>query len=400
MWVSQDNFNDYGVGNSIGSCTGGFGWTSGWTLGAGTITTETAPSGMSTVALRCNDTGGNNYVYRLVDEVSSGQLSFDLLSSITTGNAVSGVSLRNTSESTCIQVFFNNGNLVLSGKPSISEGFESYTTGTSLNGGSGGLGWNANWATGTGNITTETAPSGGEGSKSAQCTDTSGGSTATRTFDGFTVGTITLKMRESITNPNQVCGFSIRNGSAAKVAQVFFDTSGNISDDSGNTFKSSYSANTWYTVAVEFDATNQPNKYRVTIDGGTPSSWITAINTFASINELRLEDYATNAHQTDWDGITNGVTPPVNLVTGFTANTVYSVTLDIDRANHQYRAKVNGGSYSSYIPEITDSNPTKFFFEDYNTNAHATWLDNIRGDGSPSNDGMLIPFLTTEWYTP
>jgi len=198
-----------------------------------------------------------------------------------------------------------------------ADSFDSYATGAELVGLSDGANWVSPWAaflTGwstptTGHKSVEVAPSGGQGGKAVRANTT----TEThyyREIAPLSAGSVSWRMRISITNPNDNIGVTLRSsiGNTGGRMYIRFGPTGNIEtyDDSGGVYETiqAYSADTWYQCEMQFDNTNQPNQYRARIDGGSWTPWNT-VNTgsYASITTIDLDSSATNAHTMWFDDI-------------------------------------------------------------------------------------------------
>jgi len=191
-----------------------------------------------------------------------------------------------------------------------TENFDSYTTGANLNGSSGGTGWGNNWSGTNGEWTVETAPAGMSG-KAARNTIVNGvmqrGLSAS-----ITAGTVRVNMQISITNPNDFMGVVLQDSGLTARMYVRFGPTGNLElYDSGTTSYVSfgtYSANTTYTIDIDFDDSAQPDKYRARVNGGTYSGYKTVDGgAYSNIGGVRIDGSATGTRTLWIDDIT---TPP------------------------------------------------------------------------------------------
>lgn len=162
-----------------------------------------------------------------------------------------------------------------------TDNFESYSTGASLNGGSGGSGWSGNWS--TSGTTVENAPAGMTG-KSAFITGNE--VEAVRTFTEPTgTNIVTFKMRPSVNNVAIRATF-VDTGVASRFL-VRFDSDGNIkAGGSGSDTLQAYSANTTYTIKVKFG--HNGNNFQVSIDGGAFSGDFATNGDPLTISQLNM----------------------------------------------------------------------------------------------------------------
>jgi len=177
-----------------------------------------------------------------------------------------------------------------------TEDFDSYSIADDLNGKTGGTNWSDAWAGTVATWSIQTAPSGGQGGLAAK--NTVANDTMLRNFTAITVGTVSIRMRCSITNPNDFLGGVLRDSGGTPRMFVRFGPTGNVEIyDSGIASYVSivaYSADTWYTVDIDFDTVAQPNLYRARVDGGTYSGYKTVDGgSYANIQCIRLDASAT-----------------------------------------------------------------------------------------------------------
>lgn len=185
------------------------------------------------------------------------------------------------------------------------ETFDSYSSGASLDGASGGSGWTGNWTAlfATTN-TAETAPSGGQGGMCYRSNTSTGQSFLTRAFSAISAGTIRFRIRVTNTSPNAFVGVIIES-SGTPIFYVRIN-GGNIQywDGAYNTIQA-VSADTWYTVEIEFDDATQNNQWRVRIDGGSWTSWVSAAAAFTTVDTFRIDKSATTSMTLYIDDIGN-----------------------------------------------------------------------------------------------
>lgn len=219
-----------------------------------------------------------------------------------------------------------------------TDNFNSYSDG-SINGANSGSGWAGAWSLASGTIDIQGTTT-YEGAK-AVTADTASADLASRQLTStVTVGTVYVAMRASTTT---IIGFFIlENGAGTGKMYIKFDSDGNIKafDNGTGTYQTiqAYSANTWYVLAIDFDNTGQPNKYRVKVNNGSYSSYYTVNGgTYSSISHVRLEtDSATGS--IFWDRISDtspGTDYPLTASVG-------SFTLTGQNANLKRGIKIIG----------------------------------------------------------
>lgn len=176
-----------------------------------------------------------------------------------------------------------------------TESFEGYTVGVDLADQSvpGGSGWAGGWTdNGIGHWTAENLG----GSRVARCGANTNNTHAYRTLATPAAdGALTWRMRIDVTNPSDFAGVTLDegapDGSNARcyiafagdgLIKIYDNASGYIS------LGVAYSANTWYTIALQFDAVT--NKYRAKVDSGPWSAWV-LVNTatLTTITHIRLD---------------------------------------------------------------------------------------------------------------
>lgn len=195
-----------------------------------------------------------------------------------------------------------------------TDDFDGYTTSADLDTQSGGANWAAAWAKLSGGaMTIETAPAGGQGGKAVRSQSATVDTQYDRTITAITAGTMGIRMRCSITNPNDNVAVKLKDGAVVYMA-VRFGPTGNFEIFNLNVYESmgvSYSVDTWYTVEIDFDDAAQPNLYRARINGGTYTAYKTVNGgDYAQIDRINLDDSATNAHTAWFDDIGLAGTPP------------------------------------------------------------------------------------------
>lgn len=193
-----------------------------------------------------------------------------------------------------------------------TDDFNGYSDG-SISGLNGGSGWSAGWSLASGTIDVQGTTT-YEGAK-AITANTSAADLVSRALTStVTVGTMYIAMRASATT---VVGFTIlENGAGTGKMYIKFDSDGNIKifDNGAGAYQTiqAYSANTWYLIAIDFDNTGQPNKYRAKVDNGSYTSYYTVNGgSYTSISHIRLET-DTGTGSVFWDRISD--TAPTTAV--------------------------------------------------------------------------------------
>lgn len=97
----------------------------------------------------------------------------------------------------------------------------------------------------------------------------------------------------------------------------------------------------------------------------------------------------------DSDGnikIFNGTGSTYDTIQAYSVDTWYTIEIDFDDAaqNDLYRARVNGGSYTSYklVNNTSYASINRFNIEDSATGAHTFWLDDIGLAGTPESGAV------------
>jgi len=177
------------------------------------------------------------------------------------------------------------------------------TSNGNLSGNTGGSGWSVGWAgAGTTNLNTSefqvdtVAPSEGVRSVHVDCASVSAYIERLLTT-AVTAGTVYMQVRCAQTNKVLILNLNKTTGSNTML--VKFDSDGNIKyyNDTSGAYVTiqAYSADTYYTVAFDFDTVAQANKYRVKINAGTYSSYVVVnAGTFSSITAVSFEHAASS----------------------------------------------------------------------------------------------------------
>lgn len=196
------------------------------------------------------------------------------------------------------------------------ESFDSYSISDDLDTKSGGSGWGGNWVCNTAAYIVDTAPSGGQGGLAIKEEQTTL-KTATRNLPAsISAGSFRFRSRVSGT-PNGVLQIMARESGSAEI-DIRFNGAGNIvriygSGGTSETLVSGFSLNTWYIFDVEFDDVAQPDKYRVSVDGGAFTAWqLVRTEAYTAMSDFRFSDDSTNAFT--WWNDDIRVTPTQSVV--------------------------------------------------------------------------------------
>ena len=164
-----------------------------------------------------------------------------------------------------------------------TETFDTLTDGD-LSGQGSGTGWSGNWSqvagTGTATVQGTVTQSGAKGVKIADTGGTGEVQIVRQLASATTSGVARCYFRSATTNDNNI-DFRLLQGSAEvdSLCSVRLESTGNIEmvygDGAGGNASlvvmSSYSADTWYAIDIEYDTSI--NQYRARVDGGTWTAW-------------------------------------------------------------------------------------------------------------------------------
>ncbi len=194
---------------------------------------------------------------------------------------------------------------------SATDNFDSYTVGVDLETLNGGTSWSGAWTKqAVGTQTIQLAPSGGQGGNAVRSASLTA-SAYDRTFANITSGTVSFRIQISNTSPDDFSGVELKEGTNfimhVKIA------GGQLQRYNGTTPAyeniQAVSANTWYTVDIQFDDAAQPDKYRVRVDGGAWTGWGGTNGAYTNINRFAIEDSSIVTSLNLWiDDIKNGGT--------------------------------------------------------------------------------------------
>ena len=191
-----------------------------------------------------------------------------------------------------------------------AENFDSYSTGVALDGLSGGTGWVSNWTkSSSGEDTIQVAPAGGQGGKAVF---TAYASQYYRDFTSFSEGTISIDIYSTTATPPDFSGIILNaaTGNNSKRCYVRLGpTSGQVQAYNGATYVQvgSFSVNTWVNIKVRIDSTNQLNKFGVSVDDGSWSSWMSCDGTFSDWEGIVFDSGDAYLY---YDDINDGTAPP------------------------------------------------------------------------------------------
>lgn len=147
-----------------------------------------------------------------------------------------------------------------------TENFDSYTNGDAINGKSGGSGWSTNWSsTGAGADVTNTQAQSGTLSLLPTAT-----TNPSRDFTNVTIGS-----HDSWFWYTTDTGL-VRYYNTGALLIAIRTNAGNVEAYDGVAYQvvGAVSTSTWFKVTIELDQTNQPFKYRCSVNGGTPTAWL------------------------------------------------------------------------------------------------------------------------------
>lgn len=139
---------------------------------------------------------------------------------------------------------------------------------------------------------------------------------ATRPIDAISAGLFYIVVRREAVSPGSAI-IQVGTADVGHLIQVKFDNDGNIKAYDGilETWINiiTHSAQQFYVVAIEFDDSAQPDKFRVKVHDGASWSawtdWLNAYEGFSTISQLKLFHWLTDTY---WDTITptDPTTPP------------------------------------------------------------------------------------------
>jgi hypothetical protein len=146
-----------------------------------------------------------------------------------------------------------------------TENFDSYANGDNISGKTGGSGWTTAWTNGDpGSVTNAQAQSG------TLSLLTGAGTNPSRDMTNVTIGS-----QDSWFYVNTDTGL-VRYYNSGNLLIAIRTSSGNVEAYDGSDYNvvAAFTNNTWFKVTIELDQTNQAYKYRTSVNGGTPTAWM------------------------------------------------------------------------------------------------------------------------------
>ncbi len=192
------------------------------------------------------------------------------------------------------------------------ENFNSYSV-NGLNGGNGGSGWSGAWSAHANyKIVSANQPPWDSSGKSVFLNSGNSDEHATRALaNPVSTGICYVAARTGATSCNQYVAMWRDSGGNTR-AYVRFDSSGNIVLNGTNI--QSYSINTWYLFAVEFDMPNNRSRVKIKEAGGnwgSWSNWVSYGSGESSIADIRFTTaYPSNNNYWDLISATDPSLPP------------------------------------------------------------------------------------------
>lgn len=180
-----------------------------------------------------------------------------------------------------------------------------------LNGASTGSGWDSTWGQplkgGSYSDFKINTTQVKEGARAVQVDCSSASAYIQRgTSSGYDTGSIYFAVRAS--QIDKICYVYLTNGAGSGIGAVRIGSDGNLSVFTGSyTSMTTYSADTWYWVNIEWDQTNQVNKMRGragTTSWGAFSDWGSVGQSTANITDFQIEQAAASGADFWLDEIT------------------------------------------------------------------------------------------------
>jgi hypothetical protein len=189
------------------------------------------------------------------------------------------------------------------------DSFNCGTIGGDLDGDACGLGWSAGWVDGGGGqtITVEIAPVGMSGLAACSSETTSEADYSRALTAAVSAGTFSIRMILD-DNSNTDDFLVILRDETNPIVYVRFSGSGNIDHFVGGGTSDwvnygTYSANTVYTIYIDWDDGAQDNKYRFKVDEGSYTIFYDAFAAYTAVTAVRLNDNISTTHTGCWDSI-------------------------------------------------------------------------------------------------
>ena len=173
-----------------------------------------------------------------------------------------------------------------------------------------------NWVLAGGSITVQTTTK-YEGAKAVQSAGGAASDDYSRTITAISDGLVYVAMSVNGTVPSSHEPYFMLYSGTTRVVMIRFDSNGYIRYYTGGAFVdySTYTTNQWYVLAIEFDDTNQPDKFRMKVHDGSSwgswTSWVATQNAYSTINKIRIDHEGGSGINAFWDTITpTDPTPP------------------------------------------------------------------------------------------
>lgn len=192
-----------------------------------------------------------------------------------------------------------------------TDNFESYSNGD-LNGGNGGSGWSGAWSGSTVfDVTDANTPANGSKHISSVLESDSEVTIDRSLTTAVTSGTMYISIRINRTAGQRRANVYIYRGTTLLARIFFYD--GNVgtttidalywngSTNAWQNLASGITNNTYTRIGIEVDNGTQGNKYRVSVNNGTPSSWLTFVSNASmstGIDKVTLSDLGNNGSGT------------------------------------------------------------------------------------------------------
>jgi hypothetical protein len=188
----------------------------------------------------------------------------------------------------------------------IEDNFESYSVG-SINTLNGGSGWSGTWAEVGSNCDIESSVV-NTGTRAAQ--DTDGLSGAVRAWSAESAGVFYVSIRAGVFANSGA--FYLKSGASGILFVSCRATGPAIGYYNGSVYATLVAGvvNTWYRIGIEWDNTNQANKWRLNVDGGTWTSWANSGATFSSLDTIGFNGSGDASYDVWFDDISISYSPP------------------------------------------------------------------------------------------
>jgi len=185
--------------------------------------------------------------------------------------------------------------LTASASVAITDDFESYSVGTgNLLNGAGGSGWSGAWSNGS----VYSSPT-KTGSRSAG--DSGQNYALQRYWTANEAGSITLYVRNYSASDNAAIYIQSQSSNNIIILPCYTGGVFRYYMDSSylQTANGTCAANTWYKIDIEWDDTNQADKWRFRIDDGSWYGWGTTFGTYSTFDNIKIWSAASGATYVD-----------------------------------------------------------------------------------------------------